>query len=418
MVRDILELLNEWWLRGSVSKEKAKPYKRKIFPELEKLMEPRQMLILTGLRRVGKSTLIYQMIEELIAGGTDPAKILYFSFDQKVEEPLRILEEYQKLTRVHWKEDKVFVFFDEVHKMDGWSAKIKLLYDSLPNLKLVLSGSASIMIEKEAIQNLAGRYFLREVNPLTLGEFAELSLGKKVENLEIWRGELDAIFPLYLKRPFPEIVKWEDEGRVSEYIKELVIEKASKVDLPDIFKHVKTSLLSTLLENFMGRPGSVLNVSSLSRDLRVHKLTLEEHISFLEFAKLIRTVKNFRPSTRAESRKMKKIYPTHIALSFPFRPSLEKGEIFETLIASALDLRNYWRKNSKEVDFVKRNGALLPIEVKAKPEVRKDDLKNLLYFMEKYGADKGLLVYDGSEKRSVEMNSKVVEMVPLLDLVF
>ncbi|MGC8817734.1 MAG: ATP-binding protein [Candidatus Hadarchaeum sp.] len=417
-ISDVLEISNEWWWKESISEEKAKPYRRRIFQELKKHMGSRQMLILTGLRRVGKSTLMYQLMEELMKGGVDPKKILYFSFDEAVKEPISVLREYQKLTQVRWKEENVFVFFDEVHKLRNWSSKLKLLYDALPNLKIVLSGSASIMIEKEALTNLAGRYVQREVKPLSLGEFAELSLGRRIENLEMWRNELEALLPMYLKRPFPEIVSWEDELKVREYIRELVIEKTVKVDMPDIFSRVRTGLLLTLLENFMSEPGMVLNLSSLSRDLRIHKLTLEEHLFFLEFAKLIRVVKNFRPSVRAESRKMKKIYPAHIALSFPFYTSPGKGEIFETLVASSMDLKNYWRKNSKEVDFVRKDGEMVPVEVKAGPEVRKDELKNLVYFMKKYGAERGLLIYGGHERKSVKVNSKIVDVVPIVDVIF
>ena len=89
--------------------------------------------------------------------------------------------------------------------MKGWSSKIKFLYDNLPNLKFFLSGSASLMLEKEASSDLAGRYFLVEVSPLSLKEFAELHLKKHVD-IHLQRDELERVFPLWIKRPFPEIV--------------------------------------------------------------------------------------------------------------------------------------------------------------------------------------------------------------------
>ncbi|MEM2282538.1 MAG: ATP-binding protein [Candidatus Hadarchaeales archaeon] len=417
MLSQILELSNEWWQKGDIS-DRAKPYRRRIFQELKDLMQYRQMLVLTGLRRVGKSTLMYQLIQELIKEGNDPKKILYFSFDEAVEEPLTILKEYQKLTQVRWKEERIFVFFDEVHKLKNWSSKLKILYDNLPNLKLVVSGSASLMIEREALENLAGRHFQREVRPLSLGEFAELSLGRKIENLELWRGELESLFPRYLARPFPEIVNWEDEREVREYLRELVIEKIVKVDLPDLFPRVRTDLLLALLKNVASEPGMLLNLSSLSKDLGVHKLTLEEHIHFLEFAKLVRVVRNFRPSVRAESRKLKKVYPYHVALCFPFYASPSKGQVFETLVGSSMDLRNYWKQNFREVDFVERDGEVIPIEVKAKTDLRREDWKNLVWFMERYGARRGVLVYEGQERRSLEINSKIVELIPIVDVIF
>ncbi len=67
------------------------------------------------------------------------------------------------------------MFFDEIHELREWSSKVKLLYDNLSNARFVLSGSASAMLERETASDLAGRCFLREVEPLSLREFAELS---------------------------------------------------------------------------------------------------------------------------------------------------------------------------------------------------------------------------------------------------
>jgi predicted AAA+ superfamily ATPase len=413
-MRETLELLNEWWFTGNVAREKAPPYRRKPFGTLWEEMGYRQMLILTGLRRVGKSTLMHQLIEELIRRGEKPARILYFSFDERVEKILDMLREYQKLTGTAWKEERVYLFLDEIHKLPGWSGQIKILYDSLPRAKLVLSGSASILLQREAGADLAGRYFLREIEVLSLREFAELS-GKKIDRLELWRGELEALLPSYLKRPFPEIVGW-GEGRVKEYTRELVIGKCLREDLPRVFGRVRVGMLNTLLEHFMKSPGNVLNLTALSKDLGVHKLTLQDHLFYLEFAKLLRVVRNFRPSLRAESRKLKKIYPTHIALAFPFAPHLEPDPVYETAVASALGLEHYWRKGYAEIDFVKRNEELLPVEVTCSEEVPREKIGRLLGFMKRYGARRGLLVYGGRERRREEAGGKTVKVVPLLDL--
>jgi predicted AAA+ superfamily ATPase len=101
---------------------------------------------------------------------------------------LELLREYQKITGVAWKEEKVYIFLDEIHKLPGWSGQVKILYDALPNAKLVLSGSAGVLLQEGAESDLAGRYFLREIEVLSLREFAELYLGKEIDRLELWRG--------------------------------------------------------------------------------------------------------------------------------------------------------------------------------------------------------------------------------------
>ena len=75
-----LLIQNEWWERGEISKEKAKVYHRKVYKKaLDTFSKYRQILVLTGLRRTGKTTIMYQIIDDLIKRGIDPKKILYFS---------------------------------------------------------------------------------------------------------------------------------------------------------------------------------------------------------------------------------------------------------------------------------------------------------------------------------------------------
>jgi uncharacterized protein len=157
------------------------------------------------------------LIDYLLKKGEDPNRILYFSFDRKKEEDLiKILDAFRSITNVNWEKEKILVFLDEIQKFKDWSSQLKQLYDNFPNIKFVVSGSASLELEKEAKDNLAGRYFLREIPPLSLKEFFELKYGKKIENVQIFKRELKFEFDEYLKKPFPEVVKWKDFSRVIE----------------------------------------------------------------------------------------------------------------------------------------------------------------------------------------------------------
>lgn len=417
-MKEVLIILNEWWETNEISKEKAKKYKRKVFEEIKKTsFKYKQILVLTGLRRVGKTTIIYQLIDELLKRNVNPKNILYFSFDELVEDPIKVLEAYSNVMKVDWKKEKVFVFFDEIQKLPNWSSKIKILYDNLPNLKICISGSASVMIESEAIENLAGRFFSFELSPLTLQEFSDLYFGKNIDNFELYEQKLNMIFDDYIRRPFPEIVKWEDKNKVNEYIRELVIGKIINSDIPKIFEDVNISLLSTLTEILMRDVGMTLNLTSLAKDLNVHKLTLLKHLRFLEFGKTIRIVKNFRPSIRAESRKLKKIYPYHISLSFCFYPELSKGQITESLVSSALNLNKYWKKDGKEIDFLKIDKETIPIEIKEKNEINKDDLKNLIWFTKRYNLRRGVVAYYGKEGE-IKVEDKRIILQPVQKILF
>ena len=294
-IKEILELLNPWWKTSNVSFELAKPYKRKLFEKITELKKYKQIIILSGLRRVGKSTLLYQTIENLLKNN-DSKNILYFSFDKKVENITAILNSYQELTLTDWKNEKVFVFFDEITKLENWADKLKLIYDAFPNLKFFVSSSGSLALEEEAVKNLAGRYFVLNLKPLSFQEYLELK-GKQelIKNPNLYEKELKQESEKYFLRSFPEIINWEDMLLIKDYLRSMIIDKIIKYDLEEKFKNINRELLKNLLEIFYNEPGMYIDYDSLSKKLRISKKTLIKHIYYLEFSYLIRKVRNLRP---------------------------------------------------------------------------------------------------------------------------
>jgi len=414
-IEELLPLLNEWWQRGVISNDKAKTYKRIYFENLSSLLDERQIVIVTGLRRVGKSTLLYQAIDKLLSAGTNPLNILYFTFDESVDEIHEVLKEYRRLTDTNWKEERIYVFLDEIQKHPGWSSEVKLLYDNFPKIKFIISGSASLNMEIDAIKDLAGRYFFIDMLPLFLKEFAEMYMDRKIEKPAIFRDELDFLLPKFTRRPFPEIIKWEDESKILEYIRSLVIEKVIYTDLPQIVKDFRPELANGLLRIFMNEVGMILNVDAMSRDIKVSKSVLNEHIHYLEFARLIKVVRNFRPSIMAESRKMKRIYPYHISLTTPFKYTIEEGKVFESQTRTYLKLKHYWRKDKKEVDFLKiERNEIIPIEVKSGKNIKPKMYKTLKEFMHENNVSEGVLIYGGTESHTEALDEEYkISVIPM-----
>ncbi|RLI93130.1 MAG: hypothetical protein DRO94_00185 [Candidatus Altiarchaeales archaeon] len=410
-MEDLISFLNHWWREGKVKKSLALPYKRRYFNELQDLMKYRQIIIICGLRRVGKSTLMYQLIQYLIDRGVSPYNILYFSFDKGSLEIKKILDIYSKLTDVDYENENIFVFLDEIYKLKNWYDELKLLYDALPNVKFVISGSASLQIEEKARKNLTGRYFFVEIKPLNFNEFFELKFGKKIEKPEVWANKLKATFPIFMKRAFPEIIDWEEE-RAKEYVKELIIDKILFSDFQKVLKDADADLLQNLTEIFLSSPGMYLNLDSLSRDLGKSKNTLISHIKMLEFGYIIRLVKNYRGSMLSVSRKLKRVYPYHPSLITGIFREVGEENLAECFIRSYLDAELYWRKGNKEVDFVYRDK---PIEIKYKDKISKEDIKGLLSFMRKFGVNKGYLISRDVED-IIKINRKEIEVIPIWKL--
>jgi len=355
---------------------------------------------------------MFQIINELLKE-MDSIKILYYTYDENKIGIIDLLNVYKKITKIDWEKEKVYIFLDEIQKLKNWSSQIKIIYDNFPNVKFILSGSASLFLEKEAKENLAGRYFLIEMPPLSLKEYFELKNKKNLDNYELYKSEIFNMLKDYFRKPFPEIVDWDDEIRIHEYIKENIVSKLVRIDLMDIFENINYRLLESLIELFFTNPGMTLNLDSLSRDLRIHKKTLLDHIFFLEYAKLIRIIKNFRPSTLAETRKYRKIYPYDVSLIFSYNPRIEKRKILESYVASLIEAKHYWREKDKEVDFIIKSDSLIPIEVKNSEKLSIEDLKNIKYFINKFNVKEGWIIYMG-ETKYMEKNIKAINLIDLI----
>ena len=130
---DIIEF-NPWWETGSIDRE-IKSFKRRfLFTALKNYLHKKQIDIIIGLRRVGKTVLMHHLIDYLLTSGVNPKEIFYFSFDIEKENLDRIIKEYEeKILRERIKNKRVYLFFDEIHKLKDWENKIKVLYDLNPN---------------------------------------------------------------------------------------------------------------------------------------------------------------------------------------------------------------------------------------------------------------------------------------------
>mgnify|MGYP000682586021 CR=1 FL=1 len=411
-IEEALTIQNEWWTTEKVKEELAPSFKREVFSQLKEMAETRQIVVLSGLRRVGKTTLFYQLIEEMI-NKINPKHVVYFSFDEKIEDLKKILDEYQKITGVEWKKEKIYVFLDEINKLDGWGSKIKLLYDVFPNIKFFVSGSSYVELEKEAYSNLVGRHFLIKLEPLSLKEFFELKSEKKIDDFNLWGEELFLAFNEYLKKPFPEIVKEKNERRVMEYLKENVIAKIIYQDVPKKFKDVNEDLFLSLIEIFYQNPGMMLNMDALAKNLHIAKKTLQKHLFYLKFSYLIRSVKNFRISMLVASRKLQKVYPYHWSLIFGLYREMERGKLLECVASSILDAKFYWREKGKEIDFILKNGEILPIKVKQQIEI-----KEFVKILKKIKLSKGVLLHEERDKETRKVDEIQIEIMPLFELAF
>ncbi len=204
---------NPWW----ESKELIKGLIGKHRPNYDYLVNSvgiKEITIITGVRRSGKSTFMYQMISNLLKIETDPKQILFVNLEDKrlTNEPLdSIYQCYRENINI---DKKAYIFFDEIHRKEGWESWIRNKYDQKTNNKFVISGSCSYLLKKEYSTLLTGRNLTFEVFPLSFEEFLlfkgiEVDKGNIKKNILLEKTKL-AIFKNlkeYLNLGgFPEIV--------------------------------------------------------------------------------------------------------------------------------------------------------------------------------------------------------------------
>lgn len=389
-----IERYNEWWFTEKIRRELTPDFKRVGLKRVLDSLRERQILMITGLRRVGKTTLFYQTIEKLIEK-IEPKRILYFSFDEYNADPKKVLETYEKkiLSKSFEDSGKIFIFFDEIQYAKGWASVIKQYYDLYPNIKFFLSGSSSLLLSREALNKLAGRFFFFELKPLSFIEFLNMK-GFKLNGQDIFSRRIEIFFFDYLKRAgFPEIVNL-DERRIGEYIKYSIIDRIVFRDVPTLLKTREMRLMENLVRFICANPGAIINLNSLASDFNTTRITISNYLKLLEISLLLRKLKNFRYSYLSFSRKLSKYYPVTTSLIYSvFREKFEResGLIIETYAVNALDAEFYYRKNNQEIDVIlQRDRNIIPVEIKE--NFSESDIKKFLNITQKFNPKKKILV--------------------------
>jgi len=409
-----LQVFNPWWKDGKVSPELT-GRKRKIFDEIVKYVGKRQIVLFTGLRRVGKTTLMYQIIDELLGKGVDPYTVFYFSFDEMKYDLDELIKQYETdVLREAVSKKKVFLFLDEIQKLQGWPSKVKLLYDANPKLKIFLTGSAQITMWRGTRESLAGRFFDFTIKPLDFEEYLAFK-GIKIDP------DREKIFEQDLKKHTAEYLKTGgfieamdlDGPMLRKYFKESLLERVVFVDIPQAFKLDLPELLMKLLSITASRPGFYLDYKNLSNDLKVDQRTISNYIAYLEYALFLQRLYNYSRNLLTSEKKVKKLYLCSTAFTLALNPQAGLPAVLEQFFVNSLDAKFFLKTPQKEeIDIIYAgNGPVIPVEVKIKEKIDKDDVKTLFKFLERNNLRNAVLITLGTET-ALKKDKVTIQAVP------
>jgi predicted AAA+ superfamily ATPase len=387
--------------------------KRELLDELIRYLNAKQIIGIIGLRRTGKTVILKQLIEHLIKQGKKRDRILYFSFDEESISLEDVISEYQsRLGTDILNAGRLYLFLDEIQKLEGWQNKVKYYYDTYPDIKFFVSGSSSLFLRKKAEESLAGRIFLFHLPVLSFIEFLHFKgEDELIRRPQMFKEKIIEETLLYARRQFPELVS-AGEDFINMYVSS-ILNKIIYEDLPRIFPIEYEDALKQILKIVASNPGIMTDYSALATDLGISRKTLSKYIFYLERGFLIQKCYNFSRNRLTSEKKMKKLYLSSTTLLFHLCESPDQGRVVENLVINSSSARFFWRRGVSEVDCVLVNdGSIIPLEVKYRNNIQKKEIKGLIKFLKNFSIEKGYVITKDSEEE-IMINGSQILFLPL-----
>ncbi len=179
-------------------------------------------------------------------------------------------------------------------------------------------------------------------------------------------------------------------------------------DLQHLFKIKDIAILESLLGIIMEEPGQLIELTNLSKELKLSRQTLSNYLVYLEEAFLIRKSYNYSKNQRKTERKLKKYYPAIVSDLIYKDDDISRSRVFEWLIVTRMDAGFFWRDSYKnEVDVVIPGKIPVPIEIK----YGKIDTNGLIAFMKKFKIPEGYIISYEKEEL-IKIDSYKINVIP------
>ena len=360
--------------------------KRELFDVLKNSLYKKQIVEVSGLRRTGKTYLFFQLMDFLLENGVNPFAIWYFTFDEDKIKLDSLFENFIKQSQIDFKKQKVYIFLDEIQKLDNFQSQLKVYYDLYSNAKFFISGSTSLFVRKKIQESLAGRIASFFLPPLNFKEY--LHFKEKEEILKrpsAFKNEIEREFEIFLESQLIESIIVQDLSEKKQYFL-TIIKKIVFEDIPQVFPVDNPEILWAIVKIIGQHPGMIINLQDLSKEIGISNKTLSNYLFYLEESFLIRKVYNFSRNLLTSEKKLKRYYLASPSFSAAISDFNDKGKLAENFLISLKDYRFFWRDVYKhEVDFIEiKDGKIIPIEVKYKNIVTEKDFNNLILFSKKF----------------------------------
>ena len=384
-------------------------------------MEDKLNYVLVGLRRAGKSTVLYQTVLDLIANGIDWNQIIYINFeDERLSE--FTVNDFNDIMLVKsmLTEKKGYFFFDEIQNIDGWEKFARRLADEKVFVRI--TGSNAKMLSREISGTLGGRYIPQYVSTYSFDEFLKakgFNLTDEDWSITSKRGKLLKMFDeYYTYGGYPEAVDLTDKrGYVSNVYQKVILgdvaarneirnETALRLLVKKIAESVKSEISFTKLHNSLKTIGV-----SISKD------TVIEYMNHIENAYLVFDIKNYYAAFVDKESNPKYYFGDNGLLNLFLTDA--KSALLENLVAVHLhklyEDKLFYIKSAKtgiNVDFyIPDENMAVQVAYSLDGDAREREVSNLVK-LAKENPGTRLVIVTHSEEEIIETDEGVIEVIP------
>jgi predicted AAA+ superfamily ATPase len=337
-------------------------YSRNIYPQLLEHLPRKQITVVTGMRRTGKTTLVKQLLSQ-----SDIPQKHYFDLERIDIRALFSEPNYETIVYALTQQGtdfskKVLIALDEIQLVPNLPSVLKYLYDAY-DIKFIVTGSSAYYIKNLFSESLAGRKKIFEVFPLNFGEllsFNEVNAGSLIfedagKFVQSEYERLKTYYDDYINfGGFPEVVLADSTNEKKDLISD-ILSSYINFDITLLSDIRNPTNLFKLIKLLSVRIGTKLDISKLTSLMGVARPTVENYLDLLEKSYLIKTIPVLSTSPDREIVKAKKVYFLDNGIA-SLSGDLGGGAKFENAVFNQLmhkgEVAYYQLKSGREVDFI------------------------------------------------------------------
>lgn len=380
---------------------------------LDSFIKTSLVVVISGIRRCGKSSLLYLIKEKMKLQEPD---YCYFNFDdERIIPALEILDQIYNLHIELFAKEPV-LFLDEIQNVKGWEKFVNRIHEK--GIKIFVSGSNANLLSSEISTSLTGRNKVLELFPFSFSEFL-LFIGEDY-NLEKLTSKRKALllnsFYQYLEfGGFPLVVKEKDMEIINGYFQDILYK-----DIISRFKLSQVDEIKQIGLYFASNIGKIFSYATLQKISGVKSTSsIKDYLSYYEQSYLFFYLKKFDYSVKKQIMNPKKVYTIDTAISnrLGFRFSENRGRILENLIFTELRRRGkevFYYSGKNECDFLIKKGFQITEAIQVSWSIDKiniqREIKGLEEAIKEYDLSNGTLITAEPENTELVSN-KMIKVV-------